>query len=306
MHNLSRYCTSVRLGFQTTDNPSPNRATSMKDKVKPSHILNTTFEDFVQGRQLSENLLGDLLRLGAQQILKQASVVEVDEFMGRSWYARGPAVLVHHCYRNVYTPFTLKSHGLIQTLLVVIDGGKELVSAISECFPLADLGRCVARKLRDWVWKFLHDCTVAKPFRTRAKSVYYVNDYGSGHGLAMAFIYQYGQAYPSMPNCFQQDLHACLVHLNYPNGHNLHPRTTNLMERIFLEQKRSTKVIPNHVHEHPAMKLVYGTLIRAAQQYRRLGMDKANLVLIKTRRYKLCHQHNVNYHESRITILLAA
>lgn len=45
----------------------------MSHKVKPSQVLSKTIQDLIQGQQGSEDLLTDLLRLGAQHILQQAT-----------------------------------------------------------------------------------------------------------------------------------------------------------------------------------------------------------------------------------------
>jgi transposase-like protein len=61
-----------------------------------------------------EHLLSELLRLGAQQILQQASENEVDELLGRGWYERSQPSQeqpekAHRGYRNGYTPVNLKT-----------------------------------------------------------------------------------------------------------------------------------------------------------------------------------------------------
>jgi len=45
-------------------------------------------------------------------------------------------------------------------------------------------------------------------------------------------------------------------------------RTTNSIERLFGEQRRRTKVIPRFFDEKSCLKLVFATLIRAADSFR--------------------------------------
>jgi transposase-like protein len=45
-------------------------------------------------------------------------------------------------------------------------------------------------------------------------------------------------------------------------------RTTNLLERLFLEERRRTKIIPNGFGERPVLKLMYAATIRAADRWR--------------------------------------
>ena len=50
-------------------------------------------------------------------------------------------------------------------------------------------------------------------------------------------------------------------------------RTTNLAERSFVEERRRTKVIPRFPHEQAAMKLVFATMIRAADRWCRVSIS---------------------------------
>ena len=45
-------------------------------------------------------------------------------------------------------------------------------------------------------------------------------------------------------------------------------RTTNLLERLFLEERQRTKVIPHAFGERPVLKLMYAAVIRAADRRR--------------------------------------
>ena len=46
--------------------------------------------------------------------------------------------------------------------------------------------------------------------------------------------------------CFLDDFEACIAHL--PVAHRRAIRTTNLLERLFLEERRRLKIIPNLRH----------------------------------------------------------
>ena len=45
-------------------------------------------------------------------------------------------------------------------------------------------------------------------------------------------------------------------------------RTTNLLERLFLEERRRLKIIPNAFGEKPILKLMFGAMIGAAERWR--------------------------------------
>jgi putative transposase len=68
--------------------------------------------------------------------------------------------------------------------------------------------------------------------------------------------------------CLDDDFEACIAHLRFPLGHRRAIRTTNLLERLFGEARRRTKVIPHAFGERAVLKLIYAALIRAAERWR--------------------------------------
>src|SRR5271169_2186899 len=55
---------------------------------------------------------------------------------------------------------------------------------------------------------------------------------------------------------------------DFPVTHRRAIRTTNLLERLFVEERRRLKIIPNAFGERAALKLMFGALIRAADRWR--------------------------------------
>jgi len=59
---------------------------------------------------------------------------------------------------------------------------------------------------------------------------------------------------------------------------------TNLLERLFGEERRRTKVIPHAFGERAVLKLMYAALIRAAERWRGLCMtefERRQLIAIR-------------------------
>ena len=88
------------------------------------------------------------------------------------------------------------------------------------------------------------------------------------------FIERYGELYPSAVACFQDDLEACLAFLKCPVIHHRRIRTTNLLERAFLEQRRRTKTIPRFFDERSCLKLVFATLWQASERWQNVKMSE--------------------------------
>ncbi|MDX1639616.1 MAG: hypothetical protein R3281_16750 [Balneolaceae bacterium] len=70
--------------------------------------MSNTIASILNGTTSSDDLLGELLRMGAQRILQEAAEAEMDEFLGRGWCQRNSEA-EHRGYRNGYTPVTLKT-----------------------------------------------------------------------------------------------------------------------------------------------------------------------------------------------------
>ncbi len=180
--------------------------------------------------------------------------------------------------------------GLRQPLLAITDGNKGVHNAIAKCFPKADRQRCIAHKLRNIRLRLPQE--KQDEVLEQIKSVYYAPDLETGELLAGRVIDKFSGVYPSAMQIFSEDLDACLIHLKYPAGHRKFIRTTNLLERSFEEEKRRTKIIPQHVHEKGAVSLVFAVLWRASQRWQRVTMSSLELAQLKQLRQLICPQDN--------------
>jgi putative transposase len=82
--------------------------------------------------------------------------------------------------------------------------------------------------------------------------------------LAAGVGADYSRKYDSAVACFMDDFEACIAHLRFPVTHRRAIRTTNLLERLFVEERHRLKIIPNAFGERAVLKLMFGALIRAA------------------------------------------
>ena len=65
-----------------------------------------------------------------------------------------------------------------------------------------------------------------------------------------------------------------MAHLKLPVRHRINVRTTNLLERRFLEERRRTKVIPRLLDDKSAMKQVFATLMRVSERLSRVSVSE--------------------------------
>jgi hypothetical protein len=84
--------------------------------------------------------------------------------------------------------------------------------------------------------------------------------------------------------CFEDDFEACVAHLRLPIGHRRAIRTTNLLERMFGEERRRTKAIPHSFGEKAVKKLMYAALMRARQGWRNVVVTSFEIKQIESLR----------------------
>jgi transposase-like protein len=176
----------------------------------------------------------------------------------------------------------LRRRGLPDPLLVVSDGAPGVIRAIEECFPRSARQRCLAHKMRNLQSKVPEH--IWPEFRARAQACYRAASPALARLLRDDLAATYGADLPSAVTCLDDDFEACIAHLRFPLAHRRAIRTTNLLERLFGEERRRTKVIPHAFGERAVLKLMYAALIRAAERWRAIKMtefERRQLLAIK-------------------------
>jgi putative transposase len=82
-----------------------------------------------------------------------------------------------------------------------------------------------------------------------------------------AIVEQYQRELPEACRCLLDDAQASLNHLLVPQRPQQYVRTSNLVERAFVEERRRTKVIPHLWGETSLVNLVFGVLIRVSDRW---------------------------------------
>jgi putative transposase len=156
-------------------------------------------------------------------------------------------------------------------LLVVSDGAPGIIRAIEEGFPRSARQHCLGHRMRNLAIKVSADLWPELKARVaachQAPSRAIARELASGVRVVA----------PSALACFDDDFEACVAHLRPPVTHRRGARTTNLLERLFVEERRRLKIVPNGFGEKPVMKLMFGALIRAAERWRGLRFTEFEL-----------------------------
>jgi transposase-like protein len=184
----------------------------------------------------------------------------------------------------------LKARNLNDPVLISTDGAPGLIRAVEEVFPKSLRQRCLAHKMRN-----LEAKVSGEMWREVKGAAYAAYQAGSPKLALMAredFVSQYEADYPSATRCFLDDFEACVAHLQLPISHRRVTRTTNLLERLFLEERRRTKIIPHAFGERAVLKLMYAALIRASETWRRVVITEFELMQLTQLREHLQRRHD--------------
>lgn len=160
----------------------------------------------------------------------------------------------------------MRARGLGDPLLVVSDGAGGIVRAVEEGFPRSARQRCLAHRMRNLAAKVPED--LWPEFKARVQACYQAPSRQIARDLAAGIAADYASELPTAIACFEDDFEACIAHLMMPIAHRRAIRTTNLLERLFVEERRRLKIIPNAFGEKAVLKLMFGALIRAAERWR--------------------------------------
>lgn len=169
----------------------------------------------------------------------------------------------------------LNARGMNEPALVVTDGAPGLIRAVEEVFPKSLRQRCLAHKLRNLGTKVPEERW--REVKAHALAAYQALSPLAARAASEEFRRLYARDFPSAVAAFDEDFEACIAHLRLPIAHRKAIRTTNLLERLFGEERRRTKTLPHAFGERAVLKLMFAALTRASQSWRRLVISEFEL-----------------------------
>jgi transposase-like protein len=177
------------------------------------------------------------------------------------------------------------ARGLRAPVQTTTDGSPGLIRAVEEVFPHSLRQRCLAHKTRNVLDKVPD--SARHEVKAMIQASYYAPNQDVARMIAAQVLETYQQRYPAAMRSFQDDWEACIAYLRCPAVHHKRIRTTNLLERSFLEERRRTKVIPRFFTERSCIKLVFATLWRASQRWQGVKMSEFERQQLKLLRREL-------------------
>ena len=168
---------------------------------------------------------------------------------------------------------SLIQRALPNPLTVTSDGAPGCIAAIEATWPQAERIRCWVHKMKNVLEKVPED--QHDEVKRWLVDVRDAPNHPAGEQRAAALIAELeDRGVHSAAACLADDLAASLAHLKLPGRHRKAVRTTNLCERSFVEQRRRAKVIPRFRGEKECLKLVYATLWRSSERWRKVKFTR--------------------------------
>lgn len=192
----------------------------------------------------------------------------------------GSKVLVHLSLGNRESQTSWQEHfrslisrGLPNPLTVTSDGAPGCIAAIEATWPMSERIRCWFHKMKNMLEKVPED--IHEEIKRLLIDVRDAPNHEKGRQRALTLIDELEHRdLPGAAACLKDDLEASLAHLKLPSRHRRAVRTTNLCERGFVEERRRAKVIPRFRGEKECLKLVFATLWRSSERWKKVKFTK--------------------------------
>jgi putative transposase len=175
--------------------------------------------------------------------------------------------------------------GLPDPVLGTTDGAPGVIRAFGEVFPHSLRQRCLAHRMRNITDK-LPDYARAD-VKAELDAAYYAANQDMAKRIGVDLVAKYEADFPSALKSFREDFDAGIAYLRCPVVHHQRIRTTNLLERSFLEERRRTKVIPRFFSERSCLKLAFAALWRASAHWRKVKMTDLEIRRLRQLRHEL-------------------
>jgi transposase-like protein len=182
----------------------------------------------------------------------------------------------------------LNARGMRAPAMVIADGAPGIWKATRELWPGAIEQRCTVHALRNLTSKLperLHREVKARYWGVLDEATS-ASDAKAG---LLALAGDYRRAYPSAMRVIDDNVDQLVAHLRFPLEHRKRTRSTNLLERTFVEVRRRTKIIGRFPGETSALSLIWAVLELASRGWRGVTMTPKAVAQIERLRRGRTH-----------------
>lgn len=150
--------------------------------------------------------------------------------------------------------------------LIVTDGCPGLAAAVQTVYPRVAHQRCWVHKLRNLLGAVRRRDHAA--VKADAQAIYRADSRREAETLARQFAQRWREAYPSMVARLLRDLPELLAFFQCPRGLWRRLRTTNLIERCFVEVRRRTRPMVCFVNVQSVERIIFSIFNRFNLEWR--------------------------------------
>jgi putative transposase len=159
----------------------------------------------------------------------------------------------------------LIDRGLKGVALVVSDDHEGIKAAVSGELPGVEWQRCVVHFERN-VLAHVPASSMGEVAED-LKAIFKVRRKKSALVLAEEFVELHGKRFPKAVSVFEAGIGDALTYLGFPGSHHARIRTTNMLERLFEEVKRRTRVVGVFPNETSASTLATEIALRSSEEW---------------------------------------
>jgi putative transposase len=162
----------------------------------------------------------------------------------------------------------LAARGVRAPQLCVIDGSMGLRAAVEQTWPAAAIQRCTVHKLRNLLThapRRLHD-----ELRDDYHAIVFAGDGGAARRAYTAFLKKWSKGCPGAATSLEEAGAELLTFFRYPQSQWKSWRTTNSIERLYLEFRRRVKTQGSFPTADAALALLYGLVASGQICFRKL------------------------------------
>jgi putative transposase len=153
-----------------------------------------------------------------------------------------------------------------QLQLIVTDGCAGLAAALQTVYPRVGHQRCWVHKLRNLLGTARRRDHAA--MKAEAQAIYQAASRAEAAAHAQAFARRWGNTYPSLVARLLRDLPELLAFFTCPRVLWRQLRTTNVIERCFVEVRRRTRPMVCFVNVESVERIIYSIFNRFNLQWR--------------------------------------
>ena len=114
------------------------------------------------------------------------------------------------------------------------------------------------------------------------REVFAVKRRSTAASLAQTFVERYQGRFEKAVEVFARGVEEAMSYLDFPSGHQRHIKSTNLLERLFREVKRRTRVVGVFPSEKSLANLATAVMLRASEDWAfRRYLDMAPLCAVE-------------------------